>query len=209
MIAHPEKPAWLFYPGWIVFSAAGVGIGAWIAWRMMALVVQLVGDTLVVDGQRHITEDYLFFYILLPVIGLVSGAVQAMWLKSVFPHLKGWALATLVSWLMPFGVGAVISALLQRPVEIEPGWVIASFVLAGAFFGLPQWLLLRRRVPHVWVWLLAMAVGWGMVALFNRISSEPEIVLATVAVLPALTTALAWWLMLAWLPKRSQTENDA
>ncbi len=209
MVSQPEKPSRLFYPGWVVVSAAAVGAGGWIAWRMMALVVQLVGDTLVVDGQRHITEDYLFLYILLPVIGLASGTAQALWLKGALPRLKGWALATLVSWLLPFGVGAIISTLLKLPVEIKPGWVIASFVLAGAFFGLPQWLLLRRQVQQPWLWLAAMAAGWGLVRVFAYLNSEPWVMLTSVALLPALTTALAWWLMLDWLPGRSHREDHA
>lgn len=209
MIAHPEKPARLFYPGWVVFSAAAVGAGGWIAWRMMALVVQLVGDTLVVDGQRRITEDFLFLYILLPVIGLVSGMVQALWLKGALPHLKGWALATLVSWLLPFGVGAIFSGILSSIAGDNPTWVVLGLMLMGAFMGLPQWLVLRRQAQRGWLWLAGMAAGWGMVAVFNRLSNEPMAVLAAIALLPALTTALAWWLMLAWLPKRSQTVNDA
>jgi len=196
MIGYSAKPAWHFYPGWIVLSAGAVAAGAWSAWQIMRQVVRLVGDTVVVSGQQHITEDFIFIYVLLPVLGVFSGVAQALWLKGALPRLKGWALATLVGWLLPLGVGALISALFPAPVEVQAGWMAVGLALVGGSMGLPQWLVLRPHLAHAWVWLLALATAWGMVGLLNQVSTQPEVLLLAVALLPALTTALAWWLLL-------------
>lgn len=193
---HPAKPAWHFYPGWMVLSAGAVAAGAWSAWQMMQQVVRLVGDTVVVSGQQHITEDFLLVYLLLPVIGVFSGVAQALWLRRSLPQARGWALATLMGWLLPLGVGALLSALFPAPGEVSPGLMAAGLALVGGSIGLPQWLVLRRHLAYAWVWLVALAAAWGMVGLLNQVSTQPEVLLLAVALLPALTTALAWWLLL-------------
>lgn len=208
MNGYSVKPAWHFYPVWIVLSAGAVAAGAWSAWQILQQVVRLVGQTVVVSGQQHITEDYLFLYLLLPVIGIFSGVAQSLWLRRSLPQAGGWALATLVGWLLPFGVGALISALFPAPVEVSPGLMAAGLALVGGSIGLPQWLVLRPHLAHAWLWLVAQAAAWGMVGLLNQVSTQPDVLLLVVALLPALTTALAWWVLFNRLAGASAMEEN-
>ena len=53
----------------IAVVAAGL-----ISLALIILITQIVGDTIQVGGQSRITEDFLFMYVLFPVIGLLTGS---------------------------------------------------------------------------------------------------------------------------------------
>ncbi|MBI5877113.1 MAG: hypothetical protein HZB53_05625 [Chloroflexi bacterium] len=197
-----RKPAWLFYPAWVIVSAISLPIAWVIAWAIMAQVVKAVGDTIQVGGQSHITEDFLFIYFILPVLGLVAGLLQYLLLRRYLPRMAWWVAATALGWSL---LSALMGVVTFSAGVVPPAVVIA---LIGVATGVPQWLVLRRRVPRAALWILASVLGWG-IAFLPLGSSASQAGALTVALLPSIAASIAWWLLLDKLPQRERSGGNA
>lgn len=200
MIAINEKPRWSFYPGWVVLNLIAVVTAWYIAGALISLITKIVGGTIQVGGQSRITEDFLLLYVLFPIIGLLNGIVQSILLRRYVPHMTGWIAATFLGWLMPFITGSILLTVLAQ--RNDTASVVTGMLLIGATVAVPQWWLLRRRVRYAFWWILAYGLGWSMIGLLNLVTPEPLAVLLAFALLPAIATGIACWLLLDWLPKR-------
>ncbi len=153
------------------------------------IITAFVGDYLYVDGVRHITEDYLAMYFLVPLAGLVTGVMQYGLLHRALPRMGRWILATLGGWLL----GMLLVALPGRLGR--PGVLLENFDLAlllmGFSIGAVQWLLLRRRLPRAGWWVAANVLGWGLLALLTPGNSVDQFGLLLVGLIPACLTAAA------------------
>jgi len=199
MIANNEKPRWFFYLGWVALNVIAVITAWYIAWALMSQITKIFGGTIQVDGQSHITEDFLLVYVLFPIIGLLTGVFQYTLLRQYLPHMAWWIAATFLGWLMPFVTGFFIIALLAQKNDTFS--LMLGMLLIGATMALPQWWMLRQRVRHASWWLVACGLGWCLVGLLNLVTAEPLPVLLAIALMPAITTSIACWLLLDWLPK--------
>ncbi len=185
-----RKPRKFFYLEWIVLNAIAVVMAWYVAWALISMIENVVGGTI---------EDYFFLYALFPIIGLLTGIIQFVLLRSYVPRLTGWIAATFLGWLLPFGIVFIITRL------FVPGnstvWIVLGMLVLGLAIAMPQWWILRQRVRHAWRWVLAFGLGWGMVGLFDLVTPEPFTVLIGIAVVPAIGTSIACWLLLDRLPK--------
>jgi hypothetical protein len=102
MITDNTRPEWFFYPGWVVLSAISIPIAWIIYWALISLIKKVVGDTIQVGGQPHITEDFLLLYILAPAIGLVTGIFQYLLLRRYLLRMGWWITATTLGWSLAF-----------------------------------------------------------------------------------------------------------
>jgi hypothetical protein len=189
------KPEWLFYPGWVVLSIISIAIAWSIAGVVISQVVKAVGGTIQVGGQRHVTEDFLFGYVFIPVLGLLTGLLQYLLLRRYLPRMGGWIATTILGWLLfavVLGLSFLFSAILPSAL---------AFVLIGGSLGLVQWLVLRRHVRRAALWILASVLGWGALSLLTdgAISSQQEVL--SVVFLPPIAGSIAWWLLLDKLPR--------
>jgi hypothetical protein len=207
MSAILKKPGRYFYLGWVLQSPICVVMAWYIAWRLISQIVNLVGDTIQVSGQSHITEDFLCMYVLFPIIGLLTGTSQFLLLRRCLPRMAGWIPVTFLGWLMPFIFGFIITRL------FVPGnstvWLVIGLFVIGTAIGFPQWWMLRKRVLHVWWWVPAFGLGWGMVGLLNLVTSEPFPVLLGIAIVPAIATGIAVWLLLDWFPRHELSSRTS
>ena len=194
MIIANEKPRWFFYVGWVALNIIALVMAWFIASAIMSQITEIVEGTIQV-GETHITEDFLLVYVLFPFIGLLTGIFQYILLRRYLPHMGWWAATTLVGWLTPFLIRFM-------PSTTNTFLIMLGMLLIGAAMVLPQWWMLRQRVHHASLWLLAWGLGWVMVGVLNLITSEPIPVLLAMALMPAITTGVAWWLLLDWFPNR-------
>jgi hypothetical protein len=204
LMSHQRKPAWFFYPAWIVLSVISIPISWWIGWAIMSQIIKVVGGTIIVGGQRHITEDFLFSYILIPSLGLITGLLQYLLLRYYLPRMKWWIAATLLGWLLFAGNLFLLRFFAFFPSALPP---VFAGVLIGGVIGLCQWLVIRQRVHRAGLWILISTLGWGMALLFTdgAISSYQEIL--SIVFLPPIITSIGWWLLLDMLPKRERSMN--
>ncbi len=196
VVRDNRKPKWIFYPAWVVLSVMSIPIAWVIAGAIISQVEKVLGGTIQVAGQTHITEDFLFGFVLLPVLGLLTGLVQFLLLRRYLPRMGWWIAATVLSWLLLLVV-LRLSALFPSTLSIA----LAGVVIGGSI-GLPQWLVLRQRVHRAALWILASVLGWGVALLLTdgAISSQQEVL--SVLLLPPAAASIAWWLLLDKLPQR-------
>jgi len=185
MIIANEKPGWFFYFGWVALNASAVIIAWYITFAIMGLVT----------GE----DDSLIFILLFPIIGLLTGILQYILLRRYLPHMGWWIAATFLGWLMPFVWFFIFSRV------IIPGSstvrIVLGMIVLGTTVALPQWWLLRKRVQHAWWWVLVFGLAWGMVGLYDLFNpSDLFPVLLGFAVVPAIATSIACWLLLDRLP---------
>ena len=186
MIIANEKPGWFFYLGWVALNAIAVIMAWYITFAIMDLVT----------GE----DDSLIFILLFPIIGLLTGILQYILLRRYLPHMRWWIAATFLGWLMPFVIGFIFSGLFI-PGNSTVRIVIGMMVL-GTAVALPQWWFLRKRVQHAWWWVLVFGLAWGMVGLYDLWTLYDLFpVLLGFAIVPAIATSIACWLLLDWYPK--------
>ena len=199
MNANNEKPRWSFYLGWVVLNFIAVVMAWYIAWALISQITKFIGGTIQVDGQSRITEEFLFLYVFFPIIGLLIGIFQYTLLHRYLPHMAWWIAATFLGWLMPFVTGSIIIAMLSQKNDTFS--IMLGMLLIGATIVVPQWWMLRQRVCYAAWWILAYGFGWCVTGLLNLVTSEPFPVLLAIALMPAIATGIACWLLLDWLPK--------
>lgn len=186
MIIANEKPGWSFYFGWVALNAIAVIMAWYITWAIMSLVTE--------------TDDSLLLYLLFPIIGLLTGIIQYILLRRYLPHMGWWIAATFLGWLMPFVIGFIFSRLFIPGSSTVR--IVLGMIVLGTMVALPQWWLLRKRVQHAWWWVVVFGLAWGIVGLYDLLTLyELFPVLLGFAVVPAIATSIACWLILDWLPK--------
>lgn len=192
MIAKNEKPRRSFYLLWILLTFVCVPIAFFLDVVILRILIHFIGDTIYVDGVRHITEDYLGMVVFIPIVALLTGAIQYGLLRRHLPGMGGWVALTFVGWLLGLFLNLV-------PVWLH--WssrffnINLALIVLGLSIGLGQWLLLRRRLPRAGWWLAANVLGWGLVALVPQNNSIGQFGLFFIGFLPACATAF----VLAWL----------
>lgn len=187
-----KKPGAEFYATWVLFSIVS-GVAAFVIYMLIAKAYNAIaGDWIVVDGVRHIAEDYLLQYILYPIFGLFYGYLQYTLLRRYFPRMGWWVLATAVSLSLMFlemELGqSIVSALGMDPFSVLG--VVIQLMLVGGFLGTAQWLVLRSHIPNTVWWIPANMVGWGLVGVSGNLG------VFSALVYPAVATGLALYLLL-------------
>jgi hypothetical protein len=194
MIIANEKPGWFFYLEWVALNVIAVIMAWYITWAIMSLVTE--------------TDDSLLLYLLFPIIGLLTGILQYILLRRYLPHMGWWIVATFLGWLMPFVIGFIFSRLFIPGSSTVR--IVLGMIVLGTTVALPQWWLLRKRVQHAWWWVLVFGLAWGMVGLYDLVTlSELFPVLLGFAVVPAIATSIACWLLLDRLPNHELSSRTS
>src|SRR3989304_2214766 len=163
--ANLKKPVWSFYLGWIVLTSLGVPIAYFFSIIILKIITNIVGDFVFVNGVRHITEDYLAMYVLVPSMSLLTGALQYGLLRQYLTRMGWWVFVTVAGWFL--GV-----LLIVLPSWL--GWADAPlnnldliFLVMGLAIGITQWSLLQRRLARAGWWVAANVAGWGLLGLLT------------------------------------------
>jgi hypothetical protein len=196
-----KNTQWSLYSGWIFSGLISLFITFPLSWALDVFVIdQIVGQTILVRGEMHITEDYLFGYTFIPWYGLVIGVLQYLLLRQRLAKMGWWILTTTLGWsLLWLGI-----ALRYRPLgDIEIPASAAYFLIAGigvgALIGVTQWLMMRRRVSHALWWIPINGLGFGLASvILADISSLLEAMVAFI--IPYLCTGILLWLLLEKFP---------
>lgn len=187
MITHREKPQWSFYAAWILLTSLSIPIAFFLTLIALRILTWVVGDYIYVNGVRHITEDYLWIYPFIPIVGLLTGGLQYGLLRRYLPRIGGWVLATAGGWLL----GVLLIALPGRENLINEFLGMSLvFLLMGLAIGVGQWLILRQRLAYAGWWIAANLLGWGLLGLIQADNSMDQFSLFVIGLIPACVTAL-------------------
>ncbi len=209
MATNFKAPTGLFYAAWIVFSALAIPLALGATFVILALITDQIGGTLIVDGQRRITEDYLFSSVFVSLFWLLTSFLQYIILRRYLPKMGWWLVATGLGWLSVWGIMQKFNYF--GSVLFTDLGLLLFFPLIGTLIGFFQWLLLRRRIKQAAWWILASMLGWGLAALGTQSPVRNGSILAQlflVGLSPAIVTGFAWWFLWKQQPQ-SQVENSA
>jgi hypothetical protein len=197
MITNDEEPRGSFYAAWILLTSLSIPIAFFLTLIVLRIITRVVGDIIYVNGVRHITEDYLWIYPFIPIVGLLTGGLQYGLLRRYLPRMGGWVLATAGGWIL----GVLLIALPGRESLINEFLGMSLvFLLIGLGIGVGQWLILRERLAHAGWWIAANLAGWGLLGLIRADNTLDQFSLFLIGLFPACVTAL----VLALLLKRVQ-----
>jgi len=106
------------------------------------------------------------------------GLAQWVVLRKYVNNVSDWILAAGTSWAIGYALGLfIMSGLSSTGLS---GFI--GYILFGIIIALVQWPVLRREIPHVWMWVLANVIGWtagfylsevSLDLLFNGPAIEP------------------------------------
>ena len=186
MIASKGESRWSVVVLWVLLTILCIPIALVIDFGVMRILGRVIGNYIYVDGVRHITEDYLYMYTLVPIAGFVTGAFQFGVLRRYLPCMGGWVVTTTAGWV----IGGCLA--------LVPGWlgwtdplltVRLACAVMGLTIGVAQWLILRRRVSRAGWWIAANVVGWGALTLIPGVYMVGPLEVLLLGLVPACTTA--------------------
>lgn len=205
MISRSQRmPGWMLIFGWMGLSV----LSLLLTWGLTLVIIKginiVIGDTILVEGQTRITEDYLAAYVIFILVGFLSGLLQFLLIRKFISKAGWWILATFLGWMTPFGIAKIAS--LFDPA----GWAFYTisavsilFGTVGGVLGLAQWLVLKAQVRLAGWWILISALAWGLTGLIIGSTISETYDFWVLLLLPALATGLGLWLLLVWLPGRN------
>jgi hypothetical protein len=199
-----SKTSWSFYLAWVALNFISILIAFAIYWALISLVKEAVGGTIQVEGQAHITEDFLLPYIFRPVLGLVIGVLQYILLRLHLPRMGWWIVATILGWLLGLIGSRLLYSSLYRPFDQSALWIeVLLTALIGLSMGIAQWLVLRQRVPQAGWWIVANLIGWGVIGWgAATITTRMVIPAVSLVTVPGIITGVTLWWLLDRLPQR-------
>lgn len=129
--------------------------GLWLAWTLATALGMLIGflpALLLVN-----VLDLQWARVIVPLLaGFLIGLAQWAVLRNYLTSPADWILAGGTSWAVGFALGLLLINLLSS--TLLGAWV--TYVLFGVIIAVIQWPILRREIPHLWMWILANVIGW-------------------------------------------------
>ena len=130
-------------------------IGMWLEWTLATAFGMLLGflpSILLVN-----LLDLTLARLIVPLwAGFLLGLAQWVVLRKYVNESSDWVLAAGASWAVGFALGLLImTGLTGTGLDGFFG-----YILFGIIVGVVQWPVLRREIPHLWMWILANVLGW-------------------------------------------------
>ncbi|HUU73570.1 MAG TPA: hypothetical protein VMW70_13160 [Burkholderiales bacterium] len=195
-----RAPFWRnrFWRRWIAANALGELLGLGTVAAIGFFVFQSAGEP---SSTGRVLGFAAVFIFLGGFEGLIIGLAQRHVLRSLFPSVRGWVLATIVGAVVAWTIGMVpstVASLLHQgdtSAQVQPPLALVLLLaaglgaVAGPLLAAFQWLSLRKVLPSkAWLWLPANALAWaiGMPVIFlgaqsNEFTSSATIIAALVA----------------------------
>jgi len=129
--------------------------GMWLEWTLATALGMLLGflPSIVLVNLL----DLSIARVIVPLwAGFLVGLAQWVVLRKYVNEVSDWILAAGASWAVGYALGLlIINGLTDTGLDAFFG-----YVLFGVIVALVQWPILRREIPHVWMWILANVIGW-------------------------------------------------
>ncbi len=160
MESHERWELWL---KWVIVEMAGFGLGLWSG-------VQITGWFFPRHGFFHFDLNSWPTFIATVTSGIACGALVgalewSLVLRSYIPGLSPWWIAASTVGWGAAGLMVALSYVLllfnERPVTAGMVVVLMT-VISGTPVAMLQWILLRRHLHKARWWIVARAIGGGI-----------------------------------------------
>ena len=183
---------WSVWPVWVILNLLSIPLAALLAMVLVVLADRIGAPLLPVS--RLAAAGVLEPILLISMLILATAVLQWLLLRRYLHHARVWVPLTALGWLVGMLL-IYLATLFELPVP--SAWMLALVPpFLGAVVGGAQWLYLRRVIDKAGFWVLASAVGYGVLArgAFGSFSSIPEFLFFILA--PFAITGLALVLLL-------------
>lgn len=149
---------------WTLATLAGEVLG-------FGLVGVLAYPLLVVPAVEPSPARLALFALLAGLLeGGCLGLAQGLVLRRAFPGLgpRQWVPATALPAVVAYVIGMTFFPLVGEAALPLPATLVLSALVAIALaltLGVGQWLVLRRRAPMAWTWIVVSAAAWAFAVL--------------------------------------------
>ena len=200
---------------WILTTFFGFCFMFVTIWIPLAILVKLIGGTMLVNGVTHVTEDYMAQFVAVPLIVLAVSLLQYLVLRFSLARMAWWFWATCLGWMLAFGGVALnfgaVYLLPQDPLLSA----FLSGLLIGIVIGLIQWLVLRARATGAGWIIPANALGWAIASTILSHGAYFTVIMFALTI-PNILTGLAFWFLIdrrpagrgANMPSGGQLKNS-
>ena len=151
-----QQAGWRFWLFWVIMTNIGFFLGLWLSGVVASLVELGLGQL----GNKLIQNTLSGL-----IIGGLTGLTQGLVLRRHGFSGGWWTVATSIGWAAGIFIAGYLILSLDATIQTNDffRWVVPAAFIAGAVVVIPQWMLLRRRLPSVgWWWILVSAFGWGI-----------------------------------------------
>jgi len=188
--------------------------GMWLGWTLATAIGMLLGflPSLFLVNVLNLQ----WARVIVPLLaGFLIGLSQWAVLRSYLTNSHDWILAGGTSWAVGYALGLL---LINTLAGTSLGGLI-GYVLFGMIIAIVQWPILRREIPHVWMWILANVIGWtagfylSQVALslfFSDPAIPPLVSTSVISAISGLAAGAITGLALVWIvrqPERAPTST--
>lgn len=129
--------------------------GMWLKWTLATALGMLLGflPSLVLVN----VLDVVLARLIVPLwAGFLVGLAQWFVLRQYVNNVSDWVFAAGASWAAGYALGLLImNGLTNTGLDSFFGYVIFGVIVA-----IVQWPILRREIPHLWMWIAANVIGW-------------------------------------------------
>ena len=129
--------------------------GLWLSWTLATAIGMLLGflpSLLLVN-----VLDIQWARVIVPLLaGFLIGLAQWAVLRNYLVNSADWILAAGTSWAVGYALGLLLINLLASSMI----GALIGYVLFGVIVAVVQWPILRREIPHLWMWVVANVIGW-------------------------------------------------
>ena len=134
------------------------------------------------------------------IIGVPFGLAQWLVLRRLILLSPIWVLTFPVGWFLSSLIPAAIPESLWQIIGSEsPVTLTVIYIIMGAVMGLPQWLILRRKLSKAALWILGsslgVGLGFGLVLVTGLINQSEYISYVVVVIIYSIATGT----ILSWL----------
>jgi hypothetical protein len=150
------------------------------------------------------------FFVALVVVAISFGLAQWVVLRRFIPVSPLWVVTIPVSWFLFYFIAYTIPESLWQIADNEAASTLTlGFLVLGAIMGLPQWLILRRKLTRAALWIVGSSLGVGLgfgIVLATGFINQYEYISYTIVVL---VYSIATGSLLSWLLNhKTQTYNQ-
>jgi hypothetical protein len=182
--------------------------GMWLGWTVataLGLIIGYLPAALFVDQ-----VDLGIARVIVPLLaGALIGVAQWLVLRNYVTNSADWVLHLAGSWVVGYSLGLLVVDFLGSSF-LGP---ILVYILFGLIIAVFQWPVLRREIPHLWVWVLANVIGWTLGAFLSQLAiaglfgakpGSPVVTMLVNMAVTGLVAGLITGLALVWIVRKPE-----
>ncbi len=142
---------WGFGFIWVVVEMISFALGTWLGQQLYALLDPIPTPNGYLDSAL-IRNPFLLYLLVGLGIGLCTGIIEWLILRSYLKISSRWIVVSIISWAIAIPLGNFIYT------STRSDFGFAGLAI-GFIVGMAQWSILRRTCPKAMWWIVARAAG--------------------------------------------------